>query len=141
AQVLGGGRNSLLYRALVVDQGLAVSAYAWYQGTAVDASQFGVSATPTTGVEFPRHEAALAKVIADVADNGIATDDLEDAKTQLIAETIYAQDSQAKLARWYGAALTVGLSLDDVRQLPETIRAVTAEEVRAAARNYLTKIR
>ncbi|MGB3272532.1 MAG: pitrilysin family protein [Xanthobacteraceae bacterium] len=141
AQVLGGGSNSLLYRALVVDQGLAVSAYAWYQGTAVDASQFGVSATPKPGVDFPRLEAALDKVIADVADNGIATDDLEDAKTQLIAETIYAQDSQAKLARWYGAALTVGLSLDDVRQLPETIRAVTAEEVRAAARNYLTKIR
>ncbi len=141
AQALGGGSNSLLYRALVVDQGLAVSAYAWYQGTAVDPSQFGVSATPKPGVDFPRLEAALDKVIAGVADNGIAASDLEDAKTQLVAETIYAQDSQAKLARWYGAALTVGLSIDDVRQLPDTIRAVTAEEVQAVARKYLTKIR
>lgn len=141
AQALGGGSNSLLYRALVVDQGLAVSAYAWYQGAAVDASQFGVSATPKPGVDFPRLEAALDKVIAGVADNGIAASDLEDAKTQLVAETIYAQDSQAKLARWYGAALTVGLSIDDVRQLPDTIRAVTAEDVQAVARKYLTKMR
>jgi len=141
AQALGGGSNSLLYRALVVDQGLAVSAYAWYQGTAVDPSQFGVSATPKPGVDFPRLEAALDKVIAGVAANGIAASDLQDAKTQLVAETIYAQDSQAKLARWYGAALTVGLSIDDVRQLPDTIRAVTAEEVQAVARKYLTKIR
>jgi zinc protease len=79
AQALGGGSNSLLYRALVVDQGLAVSAYAWYQGTAVDPSQFSVSLTPKPGVDFPRLEAALDKVIAEVADNGIAASDLDDA--------------------------------------------------------------
>src|SRR5262249_35793511 len=43
AQVLGGGNNSLLYRALVVDKPLAVATSAWYQGTALDPSQFGVS--------------------------------------------------------------------------------------------------
>jgi zinc protease len=33
AQLMGTGSNSMLYRALVVDKPLAVSAGAWYQGT------------------------------------------------------------------------------------------------------------
>ena len=40
AQLMGGGSNSYLYRALVVDRPLAVSAGAGYQGTALDPTQF-----------------------------------------------------------------------------------------------------
>jgi zinc protease len=137
AQVLGGGNNSLLYRALVVDQPLAVSASAWYQGTAVDATQFGVAASPKPGVEFAQIEQAIDKVLTDVAKNGVSAEALERAKTQLIADTIYAQDSQSTLARWYGAALTVGLSVDDVIDWPRRMRAVTATQVRDAARKWL----
>ncbi len=36
AQLMGSGSNSYLYRALVIDKPFAVSAGAWYQGTAVD---------------------------------------------------------------------------------------------------------
>ena len=36
AQLMGGGSNSYLYRALVVDKPLAVAASASYQGTALD---------------------------------------------------------------------------------------------------------
>ena len=45
-------------------------------------------------------------MIADVAQNPIAAEDLERVKTQLIAQAIYAQDNQTTLARWYGGALT-----------------------------------
>src|SRR4029079_15933603 len=58
-----------------------------------------------------------------------------------IAEAIYAQDNQATLARWYGGALTTGLSIDDIRSWPDRIRAVTAEQVRDAARKWLEKNR
>lgn len=141
AQLLGGGSNSLLYRGLVVDQAIAVSANAWYQGTAVDPSQFGVSASPKPGVDFAKLEAAIDKIIADVAQNGVDADALDVAKTQLIAQTVYAQDSHAMLARWYGASLTVGLSMDDIRGWPDAIRAVTADQVRDAARRWLDKKR
>ena len=72
-------------------------------------------------------------MIADVAQNPARAEDLERVKTQLIAEAIYAQDNQATLARWYGGALTTGLSIDDIRSWPDRIRAVTAEQVRDAA--------
>jgi zinc protease len=141
AQLMGSGSNSYLYRALVIDRPLAVSAGASYQGTALDDTQFTVAASPKPGVEFAQVEQAIDAVIAEVAQNPVRAEDLERVKTQLIAEAIYAQDNQATLARWYGAALTIGLTVDDIRSWPDRIRAVTAEQVRAAAQKWLDKKR
>jgi zinc protease len=141
AQLMGGGSNSYLYRALVVDRPLAVSAGASYQGTSLDPSQFMISASPKPGVEFSQIEQVIDGVIAEIVQNPARAEDLERVKTQLIAEAIYAQDSQATLARWYGGALTTGLSIDDIRSWPDRIRAVTAEQVRAAAQKWLNKKR
>jgi zinc protease len=141
AQLMGGGSNSYLYRALVVDRSLAVSASASYQGTSLDATQFALSASPKPGVEFAQIEQVMDGVIADVAQNTVRAEDLERVKTQLIAEAIYAQDNQATLARWYGGALTTGLSIEDIRSWPDRIRAVTAEQVRNVAQKWLDKKR
>jgi zinc protease len=141
AQLMGNGSNSYLYRALVVDRPLAVSASAGYQGTSLDPSQFVISASPKPGVDFSQIEQVIDGVMADIGQNPVRAEDLERVKTQLIAEAIYAQDNQATLARWYGAALTSGLSIEDIRSWPERIRAVTAEQVRAAAQKWLDKKR
>src|SRR3954467_9981325 len=141
AQLMGNGSNSYLYRALVVDKPLAVSASASYQGTAVDDTQFTISVSPKPGADFAAVEQTIDAVIAEVAQNAVRAGDLERVKTQLIAEAIYAQDNQATLARWYGAAITTGLSIDDVRAWPDRIRAVTAEQVRAAAQKWLDRKR
>jgi zinc protease len=141
AQLMGGGSNSYLYRALVVDRPLAVNAGAAYQGTSLDATQFSISASPRSGVEFAQVEQVVDTVISDIVQNPIRAEDLERVKTQLIAEAIYAQDNQATLARWFGGALTTGLSIEDIRSWPDRIRAVTAEQVRAAAQKWLDKKR
>jgi zinc protease len=141
AQLMGNGSNSYLYRALVVDRPLAVSASAGYQGTSLDPSQFVISASPKPGVDFSQIEQVIDGVMADIGQNPVRAEDLERVKTQLIAEAIYAQDNQATLARWYGAALSSGLSIEDIRTWPERIRAVTAEQVRAAAQKWLDKKR
>jgi len=141
AQLMGGGSNSYLYRALVVDKPLAVSASAGYASTSLDPTQFSISASPRLGVEFAQIEQVIDSVITDIVQNPIRAEDLERVKTQLIAEAIYAQDNQAALGRWYGAALSTGLSIEDVRSWPDRIRAVTAEQVRAAAQKWLDKKR
>ena len=141
AQLMGNGSNSYLYRALVVDRPLAVSASAGYQGTSLDATQFVIAASPKPGVDFAQIERVFDSVIADVAENPVRAEDLERVKTQLIAEAIYAQDNQATLARWYGAALTSGLSIEDIRSWPDRIRAVTADQIREAAQKWLDKKR
>ena len=141
AQLMGGGSNSYLYRALVVDRPLAVGASAAYQGTSLDESQFSIAAAPKPGVEFTQVEQVINEVIAKVAERPASSEDLERVKTQLIAEATYAQDNQATMARWYGGALTTGLSIEDIRSWPDRIRAVTADEVQQAARKWLDKKR
>jgi zinc protease len=141
AQLMGGGSNSYLYRALVVDRPLAVGASAAYQGTSLDETQFSIAAAPKPGVSFAQVEQVIDEVIAKIAENPASPEDLERVKTQLIAEAVYAQDSQATMARWYGGALTTGLSIEDIRSWPDRIRAVTADQVRQAAREWLDKKR
>src|SRR5207248_848963 len=114
---------------------------AGYQGTALDPTQFQISVSPKPGVEFSQIEQAVEAVIADLAQNPPRAEDLERVKTQLIAEAVYAQDNQATMARWYGGALTSGLSIEDIRRWPDRIRAVTAEQVRDAAQKWLDKKR
>jgi zinc protease len=141
AQLLGNGSNSYLYRALVVDRPLAVAATAAYQGTSLDPTQFSISVAPRPGVEFSTVEQVVDSVIADITQNPVRAEDLERVKTQLIAEAIYAQDNQAVMARWYGGGLTTGLSVEDIRSWPDRIRAVTADQIRAAAQKWLDKKR
>jgi zinc protease len=139
AHVLGGSANSRLYRALVVESGLAVDAGASYDGTAVDATHFDIYGAPRPGVSLTQLESGIDAVIAEVVDKGINAAELERSKTRLIADSIYAQDSQSTLARWYGAALATGQTVDKVRTWPDRIRAVTAQQVQDAARQWLDR--
>jgi zinc protease len=133
-QLLGRGQTSLLFKDLVVDQKIAVAAGAYYLGTALDETRFYVYAVPAPDVALEQLDAAIAAVIARVAAEGVDAGDLKRAKTRLVAEAVYAQDNQATLARWYGASLAIGLSLEDIAAWPERIEAVTAADVQAAAR-------
>jgi zinc protease len=141
AQLMGSGSNSYLYRALVVDRPLAVAANATYQGTSLDPTQFSISVSPRPGVGFAAVEQIVDGVISDIAQTPVRAEDLERVKTQLIAEAVYAQDNQATMARWYGGGLTSGLSVEDIRSWPDRIRAVTSDQIRAAAQKWLDKKR
>ncbi len=133
AHVLGGGHTSLLFKTLVMEDKIAVTAGAHYQGTSVDDTRFYVFAVPAPGVSLERLDAAIDAVIADAA-HGVQAADVRRAKTRLVADAIYAQDNQATLARWYGASLAADLRLEDVAQWPERIEAVSAADVQKATR-------
>jgi zinc protease len=139
--ILGRSENSRLYRSLVMDKGIAVSASAGYSGTALDYARLNVSGAPKPGVTLAQVEAAIDEVIAEVVAKGVTADELDRAKSRLIADTIYAQDNQGTLARWYGAALTTGGTIEQVSSWAEQVRKVTAESVREAARQWLDKRR
>jgi len=125
----------------VVDKRLATTAGSWYQGTSLDATRFGVYGTPAAGIPLEKLEAAIDAEIATLLDTGPSVEELERAKSRLIADFIFAQDNQSQLARQYGAALTTGSTVRAVLERPERLRAVTAEEVRDVARRYLDKRR
>ena len=141
AHHLGGGSTSLLYKKLVLDAGSAVGTGVYYMGTALDDTRFYLWAVPAPEVSVEALDAAIEAVLAGFIRDGIEDADLERAKTRLIADAVYAQDSQASLARWYGAAMATGLTVEEVARWPQDIDSVTAEQVRAAAERWLRKNR
>jgi len=129
AHILGSGNNSRLYRTLVVDKRVAVSAGAFYDSLAMDMSKLDVVLAPRQGVSLPQLEADADTVLADVIGKGVSAEDLERAKFSMIADAVYTQDNQVSMARWYGTAVMSGATVDDVRRWPDRIRAVTADVV------------
>jgi len=134
ADVLGGsGTTSVMARDLVLGDGVALDASASYSATGLDVQSFGVHVTPRPGVSLAQAEAAMDATIARFIVEGPDPAQLARVKGRIRASEIYALDDQSRRARRIGAALTSGLTLEDVAQWPELLDAVTGEEVRAAA--------
>ncbi len=134
AEVLGGGVTSRLYRGLVLQQGVALAAGAFYDPGALDLATFGFYATPKKGVAIADLETALEAVIKTALKDGLTQAEVDRAKQHMQQQAVYARDSLEGPARIIGAALATGRSLDDVETWPQHIGAVTLDEVNAAAR-------
>jgi zinc protease len=134
AEVLGGGATSRLYKSLVVDQGICLSAGAFYDPATRGLASFGFAASPKRDVPLASFEAKLEAVVQAALKDGVTADEVERAKSRMITEAIYARDSLSGPARIVGAALASGRTLDDVQAWPDRIGAVTVAQVNEAAR-------
>lgn len=135
AMLLGGSaRTAVLPRQLVRDQGIAVSAWAGYQGTALDHGVFSLGLTPAEGHSLQEAEDALDVVLADFVENGVDADQLERAQVQMRAWAIYGLDDLESRANWIGSAMTTGLALQDDLDWIDTLLAVTEDDIIVAAR-------
>jgi zinc protease len=133
-EILGGGSTSRLYRALVVESGLAISAGAGYSPTGLDSGRFVFYVSPRDGVEVERAEAALRAQISTLLAEGVSDREIATAKRRLKSASVFARDSLGAGANIFGRALTTGQSVEDVEAWPERIEAVTKAQIEAAAR-------
>jgi zinc protease len=136
-EILGGSETSRLYRALVEEQRIAVSAGASASTSGLGGGSVSVWATPVEGVSLEQVEAAADAVIAAYLRDGPTETELTRAKNSLSANAVYTRDSQESLANMYGASLAQGESIDDIVNWPANIEAVTREEVMTMARETL----
>ena len=132
AFLLGGGQTSILFKTLVMQDKIAVGAGTHYMGTALDETRFFIYAVPVPGVSLETLDAAIEAIIVKLAKVGFDEAAINRAKNRLIAEAIYARDSQMTLANWYGASLATGMCLEDIAAWPERIEAVSAADIQAA---------
>ena len=140
AEVLGGsGTTSVLTRALSFDTQTAVYATAFYGGTSVDPTTFNLVVVPAAGVSLADAEAAMDQALDAFLQKGIDPTDLERIKTQVRAAEIYKQDDAGDVAREYGAALAVGLTVQDVRDWPTLLQSITADDVMGAAKTVFMR--
>ncbi len=140
AALLGGNaQTSLLSRALTFDQKIAIAAGASYDGTSYDDTTFSLYVAPAPGVGLKAAEDAMDKVVGDLLQNGVDAAQFARLKTQLKADLIYRRDNVGDLAEDYGAALSAGLTVEDVQAWPDILQKVTPEDVIAVAHEVLDR--
>ncbi|WP_084418171.1 M16 family metallopeptidase [Henriciella litoralis] len=132
--VLGGGRTSRLYQALVEDQKIALDASAGAWLSLHDTAPAVLSASPSEGVSLDELEAAYIAVLDDVLANGFTEEEVERSRNSLAASSIYDRDSQSGMANLYGSTLAIGGTVEDVMNYPDDIRAITREDAIDALR-------
>ncbi len=137
-EILGRGPTSRLYRSLVVDQGVATSARAYYGPGSLDLADITVALSPPPGGpardSLAKLVAAFSALLAELLENGVTADEVARAKKRMRAQVTYARDSLQGGARVLGHALGNGRSVEDVEAWPERIAAVTVDQVNRAAR-------
>ena len=116
---------------------LAAGTGAYYDGVALDETSFTLYGSPRDADGLAKLETAIDAEVARIQRDGVSADELERAKNRLVRGMIFAQDSPSSMANMYGSALTTGNTVKDVREWPDRIKAVTAEQVQAAAVKFL----
>ena len=139
AEILGGGQTSVLNEKLQFDTQMAVYTGAYYRGTALDDTSFGLVIVPAQGKSLQAAETALSEVIEGFLEEGVDPAQLARIKKQLRASQIYARDNVQQMANRYGRGLTSGLTLNDIHQWPDILQAVTGEDIMSAAKSIFNK--
>ncbi len=136
SSMLGEGATSRLYQELVVKRGIATAAGSWYGATSRGPGRFGLYATPKPGVTMEQVAAAVMEVVDEAKAHGFTDAEIAQAKNEAKVQAVYARDSVRTGAQVLGAALAVGLDVEDVENEPDRIAAVTPEMI-AEAMTYV----
>jgi len=131
------GRTGRFERALAKSDGPATSVGAGYDSSGIDPMTFSIYASPRPGTELAVLEAAVDREIATLLKDGVTEAEVTRARTGLIASATYARDSAASGARMFGAGLVAGLTIAQIEEWPDLVRAVTVADVNLAARYVL----
>ncbi len=134
--ILSDGKSSRLYRSLVYEKQIAISAWAGYEGLYKDPFLFFSGATAGQGKKIEDVEKAMLDEIEKIKNELPSAQEVQRAKNQVEASFIMQQDSIYMQARTIGSfEMTVGWKFID--KYLEGIRKVSPEDVSRVAKKYL----
>ena len=137
--LLDGGNSSRFSKSLVRGSQIATSMSAGYSIYALHDSLFTVSAIPSNGTSMDDMEAAIIDQINSIKDELPTDDELARVKAQVVAASVFEQDSSFYQAMKIGIMETVGLGWEAKDEYVDRINAVTAEQVQHVARKYFVE--
>jgi zinc protease len=136
--ILSGGRSSRIYKSLVDEKQIALSAGAGYSNFMRYDYLFFLDGTAAPGVSIDDVEKALYEEVEIIKNEPPSEKEVQKAKNQIEAGFIMGQDS----IFYQGMMLALFEMIED-RSLQEKylegVRNVTAEDVRRVARKYLVE--
>ncbi|MEL7237977.1 MAG: insulinase family protein, partial [Planctomycetota bacterium] len=143
ALVLGQGRSSRLYRALVAgEDGAPVAAQASSGNQELeDGGLLFATVVVLPGQNPDDVEAKALEVIARFAEEGPTDDELAKAKTQLRLQLLRGRQTADSIATTLAEAHAFGGDVELANTTAERIAALTVEDVKRVAQSYLDETR
>jgi len=134
--VLDGNESARLNQSLVRNSRVASEVGAGYDATARGPGMCFIEGTPSQGRSVAELETGLRAELARLVQDGVSADELARVKAQLVASQVFKRDSIFGQAMEIGQFETAGLSYRDIDRVLEGVKAVSAEQVRAVAKQY-----
>ncbi len=138
AGVLDGGEAARLTSTLVREEKIANAVNAGYDNTQRGPGLFMVTGIPATGRTIEELERALRRELAKIATDGVSEEELKRIKAQVIAGQVFERDSIFFQAMQIGSLEVAGYPHRTIDVMLKKLQAVTAAEVQAVAKKYLT---
>ena len=136
AGVLDGNESARLNQSLVRNSRVASEVGAGYDVSARGPGMCFLEGTPSQGRSAAELEAGLRAELARLVQEGVTEDELARVKAQVVASQVFKRDSIFGQAMEIGQFETAGLSYRDIDRVLERVKAVSAEQVRAVAKQY-----
>jgi zinc protease len=137
AGVLSGNDSARLQKSLVKTRQIAVNVSAGYDPVSRGPGLFVIDATPAPGKPVATLEKAIHDELVRIQRDGISEPELARVKAQVIAADVYQRDSLFFQAMQLGEYVIAGLPPEALARRVDKLRAVTAQSVQAAAKQWL----
>ena len=141
AGLLDGGNSSRFARNLVRGSQIATSVSAGYSLYSLHDTLFTVAAIPANGTSVEELEAAVIEQIRAVQAEPPTEEELARVKAQVVASSVFEQDSSFYQAMKLGILETVGLGWETEDAYVDRINAVTADQIQRVAQKYFAEDR
>lgn len=141
AQILGGSQTSILYTEMVKDKKIATNASSTYSRVSRGESTFDLTLVPASGVRLSELEKEVDALIARVISQGVDKADLERAKVQFLASSVYERDDPFVSAYMLGRWILSGGSVETYDDWQKEIDDISVKDLQAVAAKYLRKDR
>lgn len=136
--VLTGGRNSRLYRSLVLEQQLAVDVSSYGAPGSRYPNLFVISATPRAPHTAAELEQAIYAELAKLASEPVSEHELQQARNRLRTDQLREMESNNGLAQSLSYYQTVAGNWHYLTNYDQVISTLSADEVTGLVQKYLT---
>tara|TARA_R110000868_G_scaffold10639_4_gene51680 strand:- start:88146 stop:89519 length:1374 start_codon:yes stop_codon:yes gene_type:complete len=137
--VLSAGESSLLQHQLVRGSHVAASVDVDYDATARLSDAVSITGIPAKGHTVIQLRQAIEGVLQQLQNKPIDSKTLQRVKNQMIASHTYAKDSMSDQATEIGSVVSVGLPVNTLDTYISHINKVTAKQIQAVAKEFLTQ--
>jgi zinc protease len=100
----------------------------------------GLTVEPAQGVPLEVLKSRAVAIVDAFIAEGPTEEELARAKKTLAADGVFRRDNQVEMANWYGVQLAAGLTLEEIAAREAKIADVSAADVRAAMKRYLSGV-